>query len=580
MNLKATLFAGSASLALSACAVIGTPVESMDAPLIFTANFREVTPAPKRLVDDPRPPRTFFFSGETEPTSNYFLANKLKAMIPDAARTIANPEIRDYLHGVATKLMAHAPANAPEVQVHALASPTYNAFARANGDIYVSINVLAQAGSEDEVAVLLGHEIAHVLLNHHEKDSMFNKQRDLTSAAVVGAAFTSYVALLGKSGQLKELNFDLSPAQTQELTQGALAMSAIKMGVDFVGNDIINSSWNRAQENEADLLGLDLAIRAGYDPYAAFSGFDALSEGFAKRRTHLSKLEGKLSERAEAVKASFEAGNLNTDLVAQAFVGGTLDAVSAAGRDAWAFVARSYADPAKRADRADVYLGQFYPDIAVDPTEEAFAKMKERLKIVEINNAYALVEDARVQIEESNHREALDLLQQAYQTGPIERDPYPREVEAIAREGLNDLAGAVTALNSISPSAHLSAAGYRRLADIEVRRNRPGQAIAALDQAEQLYGADSTYPKRVFILATLERTEQANEILEQCGSLAVPTHRACKSEAVKAGLLTPEETQEGLAALFATKDASETPATEAPETHEGQGLKGLVDALF
>ena len=563
--------------------IIGTSVSSMEAPILAakSADFRLDGPSGNK-VSRPQPPRSFFFSGRPEPNENYFLREKRKAMIPDASRIVVNRRIRDYLHGIAQKLLAHAPDGAPEIQVHVLGSTSYEAFARENGDIYISINILATAASEDEIATLLGHEIAHVLLNHHDKDRLFQKQRDATTAAVGTALIASYFVALGESGKLANLDFKMTPAQQEELGQDALVMTAVKMGVDFVGNDIVNANWNRNQENEADLLGMDLAEAAGYDPYASFNSFARLAEGLENRKTRLDRVEDKAQRRTDALETRIKQGDIrlanfiNTGLFIVA------DVAKAALGDLREFFAVRYQDPSKREERAGEYLEKFYPETAVEVDQNGFERIRRRLKAIPINEAYVKVEEALAALDRKEFAEGHKLIRAAYRTGPIAQDPFPRTVEAMLLDGMKKPRQAIGAYRKVPDSVPLPLEGYFHLAKIYVRRKNGGRALATLERAEAAYGAEPVRPMLIRQLQVLGRTNAAQRAYDECQSFTSPTKKKCKEAAKSVGLVVEKEEPgflDGVLGRVTNDDGSATnPAEAQAETQAGGG--GLGEGLL
>jgi predicted Zn-dependent protease len=111
-----------------------------------------------------------------------------------------------------------------------------NAFAAPGGYIIVTKGMMKQLRNEAELAGVLGHEIAHVILKHHLKALRTSAVMNLLSAGAAAATAESrYAELVQKlSGPTKEL---------------------YARGLD------------KADEYEADRIGVVLATRAGYDPY-------------------------------------------------------------------------------------------------------------------------------------------------------------------------------------------------------------------------------------------------------------------------------------------------------------------------
>ncbi|MDH5537961.1 MAG: M48 family metallopeptidase [Rhizobacter sp.] len=120
-------------------------------------------------------------------------------------------------------------------EVNLIGSPQVNAFCMPGGKIAFYQGILEQLQlNDDEVAAVMGHEVAHAL-REHARERM-GKTFATRGAIEIGAAL-----------------FGL----------GDLA----RLGAD-IGGQLLTLRFGREDESEADLVGLELAARAGYDPRA------------------------------------------------------------------------------------------------------------------------------------------------------------------------------------------------------------------------------------------------------------------------------------------------------------------------
>ncbi|PTT80366.1 peptidase M48 [Pelomonas sp. HMWF004] len=130
-------------------------------------------------------------------------------------------------------------------EVNLLGSPQLNAFCMPGGKIAFYYGILEKLKLEDdEVAAIMGHEVAHAL-REHARERM---------------------------------------AKTTGVRLGASALSAL-FGLGQVGDTLLNMGgqlaslrFSREDETEADLVGIELAARAGYDPSAAVRLWQKMSE--------------------------------------------------------------------------------------------------------------------------------------------------------------------------------------------------------------------------------------------------------------------------------------------------------------
>lgn len=134
--------------------------------------------------------------------------------------------------------------------VSLLNSPVNNAFAIPGGYIYVTRQLVALMNNEAELASVLGHEVGHVAARHSRK-----REKAATQNAILGALGQVLIgAVAGNTG-------------LGQLGQKATGMLAQGMTLKF----------SRAQETEADNLGIEYLRRAGYDPRAMANVLSSLA---------------------------------------------------------------------------------------------------------------------------------------------------------------------------------------------------------------------------------------------------------------------------------------------------------------
>ncbi|WP_067069617.1 M48 family metallopeptidase [Roseateles chitosanitabidus] len=120
-------------------------------------------------------------------------------------------------------------------EVNLINSRELNAFCMPGGKIAFYSGILQQLQlNDDEVAMIMGHEVAHAL-REHARERM-GKTMATNGAIELGAALFG----LGNLGR----------------------------GVANIGGQLLKLTFSREDESEADLVGMELAARAGYNPRA------------------------------------------------------------------------------------------------------------------------------------------------------------------------------------------------------------------------------------------------------------------------------------------------------------------------
>lgn len=135
-----------------------------------------------------------------------------------------------YVNGVARKLQPQEVFKHIPFKVRVIKDPSFNAFALPHGAIYIHTGMLAKMENEAQLATLLAHEMTHSTHRHQIKEF-----RDLKNKAAFLASIN--VTLGGLASVF-----------------GALGTLASVTG------------YSRELETEADVVGLKLMVKAGYDP--------------------------------------------------------------------------------------------------------------------------------------------------------------------------------------------------------------------------------------------------------------------------------------------------------------------------
>ena len=148
--------------------------------------------------------------------------------------------IIDYVHCVATAVVAALPDEYrnQDWQMAIFDDEQVQAFAGPGGKIGVHTGLLKAAQNQDQLAAVIGHEIGHVTSRHQNED--------ISRAAMSGVGIQVAAVLLGAG------HSGATYTAYEALQAGAI------LGV--------NLPFSRAQETEADVVGIEYMARAGFDP--------------------------------------------------------------------------------------------------------------------------------------------------------------------------------------------------------------------------------------------------------------------------------------------------------------------------
>ncbi len=130
-----------------------------------------------------------------------------------------------------------------------------NAMAINGNTIVVYNGILDKVPQDDQLATILGHEIAHILAGHN-----FDNGAEKNAAAVsMGSSLLGLAASVGAS------------AAGMDYGTANLAGSVTESVTGVVGTGAFVRSYDRSMESEADHIGMMIMAKAGYDPHAALT---------------------------------------------------------------------------------------------------------------------------------------------------------------------------------------------------------------------------------------------------------------------------------------------------------------------
>ena len=199
-------------------------------------------------VGKPSPLRKLVPASELERAANQEYGEiKRQAAAKGALAPDNHPQLI-RLREIAQRILPHAQRfNAQSAQwrweVNLIGSNQLNAFCMPGGKIAFYSGIISRLQlNDDEIAVIMGHEIAHAL-REHARERIAKTQLTQLGAMLLGE-------LVG-GGQYS--------------------------GLFRTGGDLMTLKFSRDDETEADLVGLDMVARAGFDPRAGISLWEKMS---------------------------------------------------------------------------------------------------------------------------------------------------------------------------------------------------------------------------------------------------------------------------------------------------------------
>jgi predicted Zn-dependent protease len=209
-----------------------------------------------------------------------------------------DPILDDYLDQVAQRLVSPQAAaqDVLKIRVHAIRDPSLNAFTYPTGAIYIHTGLLARLEDEAQLATVLGHEIAHATERHALE---FNRSARNKMIGFSIAAIAASVLIAGEAGDAAQQG-DWEEAYVINQVGNILVGLGLQLGFLAAVN-----GFGRDLEREADVVGLDRMVAAGYDPRRAPRVFELLQDDHgdpSKAEVFFFGSHPRLQERIDSTK--------------------------------------------------------------------------------------------------------------------------------------------------------------------------------------------------------------------------------------------------------------------------------------
>jgi len=169
------------------------------------------------------------------------LGDQMAAQVAQQMQLVRDPTAQAYLRRVGEKIHAATPLAGRPFDFQIVNDPNVNAFSIPGGHVYINSGLIAHADKVDELAGVVAHEISHVVARHVIKQ--VETQQEIGALGSI---------LLGQN-----------PNGLQQLLAQVIAGGAM-------------ARFSRADEKQADDLGLQYMTAAGYDPHGMLDMFQKL----------------------------------------------------------------------------------------------------------------------------------------------------------------------------------------------------------------------------------------------------------------------------------------------------------------
>jgi predicted Zn-dependent protease len=186
------------------------------------------------------------------------LGNGVTAGVLGATRLHADQGLQRYVNRVGKWVAMHSDRADLPWSFGVMDTETINAFAMPGGSVLVSYGLVKRLANESELAGVLAHEIAHVVMKHQLSAIQSTLNSDVWASLGKDAAGQAIGRRGGDAFGLKN--------------------AAASAGVEAVKSGVFLRPLDRGMEYDADRMGVVLAARSGYDAYGLVAVLSMLAQ--------------------------------------------------------------------------------------------------------------------------------------------------------------------------------------------------------------------------------------------------------------------------------------------------------------
>ncbi len=478
-------------------ALVGAPAPSLGGSLggFFSGIGKSITNAVSSSREKPQildlTPGTYQKSNEAIGPDRDIDENRI-------TRGLLNlPSFTIYANTVLERLKRASTVEQIPGQVIVVANDQMDAGATADGNIFVSSGYIRELKNEDQLAALLAHELAHVLLRHHDSNAFTRVQKQISTLTLTGMSIRNS---LDKSTGGAASNM-LTKSQKELLQQMELLIK--------ISDIALHPAWGRRQESEADRLGMDLLVKAGY----------SYQEGLIPWLESVAKWDAVQSEKkAEDFKK--QQGAMESLVATGKFEDSLKQSLNFALNDVKGQLSATHEGGENRLNEMDAYFIKVYKESVpqVSPTIKPFEQARSKPDVLPVITAYSQIFQARSLIGEQKYAEAQVLLRPLLAPKSlVSGHALPNQLMFESFRGLGRKKDAETYLvrslqsdNSVWDVYDSAATYYKDGGDLA--------AIAKVGQGafRRFSGAPSAYPKLIALYRRNGLTEDMKSVLGEC----------------------------------------------------------------
>jgi Zn-dependent protease with chaperone function len=419
---------------------------------------------------------------------------------------IEDRELGKSINGIANRLLAQWPGRTPPMAlfIQGDKSPlAYGAATTHAREIFIQYGVLLHAESEDEVAAVIGHELAHVLLEHTTTVSY--KKAVRASSQTVTQARNLYTKAEARGEKDKQRGNTTDAKLDDKLEQSAMQQMLANQLYDSVHATV----FSRENEYDADRLGLDLMVAARYSPMGMKLSLERMAHNYSLMQDISKRLKTSSKELLKQAKGNSNGDDWRDELRKAAIKFSTDIALDR--------TARTHPAPEERIKQLTDYLYASYSRSArkVQP-DDALIRRFNSGHMGQVLAHYRAANESLESLALGKTDNARRAGQQAI-TRPTTANAYPQYTAFFGENQLGKHSTALKHLQAIAPTELVPVYASVTMASAMADGGKQRQSKALMRKTETFSGTVAQfYPIKIKLARAQGDQTQVNQLARSC----------------------------------------------------------------
>jgi len=446
---------------------------------------------------------------------------------------VKTEDMERYIESICVRLLKNSPIKNVSIKVKIIAHSDFEtATAMPDGTIAIPLGLIESVDNEDELAWVVGHELSHVILGHHDVDWLEKYHEQLLGVTKTAVFLTDAIYKSSEQNYIKgqSLYGGTKIPEVEETKESKEKVDETDFKMDrsyFLTTGVVLPAWSRDQEDEADLLGIDLVSAAGYSSLGSLDILDRLA---SKLKEIEKQYQEELDRKREEISNKY---SQNKGFDISNIIKGVREHFKLEMKEIQRSLAKKHRDIEERLEYATSYIEREYEDSLPDgrPQFVGLEKLRKKTNVNRILKRYKNVWDAEDLLSEGKLDKAAGKIRKAI-SGSTKFESKPRMTFFKIRREQGEVKKSILNLEYALREKNASFKIYLNFVEHYILSGQLEKASDMLDTTwEEFEHPPYLYPTKIRLAKLKHEDKVVKQLLLECTQNAAKFADQCKKSA-------------------------------------------------